>query len=59
MTEEESSNEESKRVKFMVLDPKKATGKDIVAFWIAEMKKLADAEKDAQTKVATDQKNEP
>jgi hypothetical protein len=44
MTEKEPSNEESKKVKFTVLDPKKATGKDIVDFWMTEMEK-AEADK--------------
>lgn len=50
MTEEESNNKETNPVKFTVLDPKKTTGKDIVEFWIAEMGKLADAEKAAAEK---------
>ena len=34
-----------KKGNFTVLDPAKVTGKDIVAFWRAELKRLVDAEK--------------
>ena len=41
----DTTRAEDERASFTVLDPAKVTGKDIVAFWRAELKKLADAEK--------------
>jgi hypothetical protein len=41
----EKHRSEDERASFTVLDPAKVTGKDIVALWLAELKRLADAEK--------------
>jgi len=51
-----------KKGNFAVLDPAKVTGKDIVALWRAELKRLADAEKAASSveeEAEADKKTEP
>ena len=50
---------EDERASFTVLDPAKVTGKDIVAFWRAELKRLADAERTAAEEAEADKKKEP
>jgi len=40
----DTTRTEGERASFTVLDPAKVTGKDIVAFWRAGLKRLADAE---------------
>ena len=56
----DTTRAEDESASFTVLDPAKVTGKDIVAFWLAEMKRLADAEKASAVEEAeTDKKKEP
>ena len=56
----DTTRAEDERASFTVLDPAKVTGKDIVAFWRAELKKLADAEKASAVEEAeADKKKEP
>jgi len=51
----DTTRAEDERASFTVLDPAKVTGKDIVAFWRAELERLAGAEKAAEA----DKKKEP
>jgi hypothetical protein len=51
----DTTRDEDERASFTVLDPAKVTGKDIVALWRAELKRLADVEKAAEA----DKKKEP
>ena len=55
----DTTRAEDERASFTVLDPAKVTGKDIVALWRAELKRLSDAEKaSAVEKAEADKKKE-